>query len=151
MAHKISRRKALKTCVSAGAGLLLGGCAFKYRGIHNLEPFGEAENGFLANLDWIRPNESTLIYTKEGEPVILLNHKGKIVAYKSICPHTSCELNDGERYQPLDVENNEIRCFLHDSYFDIESGKRLRGPAQKGSVLPQFKIEIRDGKIYRAS
>ena len=155
MIHKLNRRKVIKTCALAGISVI-SGCGlkpFNYRGIHKLEAFGEGEGGFLANVDWIKPNHSTLVYLKEEIPIIIANVDGEIKAYKSLCPHTNCELNDGERYQPIDIRNREVRCFIHDSYFDLNTGECLRGPAlmrgKKYSGLTPFLIRIENGKIYR--
>lgn len=148
---RTTRRHLLKTGAIVSAGVFAR-CGFKYRGLNRHEPIGEGEDGFLAQTAWLKPGYVTLVYLKEGDPVLIANVNGRFKAYRSICPHTNCELNDGERFQP--IKNNEIRCFIHDSYFSLETGACLRGPALKRgplrSALLPFKIDVREGKIYRA-
>jgi len=127
---------------------LLAGCSFKYRGVDINPAFGEGAQGFLAKKEWVKRGYCTLVYLKEGKPIVLLYHKNEIKAFVSICPHTACEVNDGERFQKL--SKGRIRCLIHDSYFDPENGKRLRGPASPGSELPPFPIKFKNEKIFRA-
>ncbi len=145
-----SRRNFVKGCMAVSGAIFTAGCSWKYRGMHEMEALSEKKDGLLAKEEQLKLNNATLVYLRSGKPVLLVKTEKEIKAYESFCPHTACELNDGERHQPLDIKNGEIRCFLHDSYFDLETGKRLRGPAKKGSKLPDFPIRIEKGKIYRA-
>lgn len=149
MKEPISRRKFVNGCLSAGVGLTATSCSWRYRSTFRSPALNEQKEGVLALESDLSLNTATLVNLKSGYQVILVKTKDKLKGYKSICPHTACELNDGERDQPLDVKKNEIRCFLHDSYFDIETGKRIRGPAKPGSSLPLFPVKLREGKVYR--
>ncbi len=142
----MERRNFLKTACWAGvAGL--AGCAKTYRYTTSNLPGGEGKDGFLAKVDEIQEATSNLFYTKTG-PVLLVKWKGEIKGYESVCPHTMCELNDGERVQPM--KNGEVRCFVHDSFFKPADGGYISGPANPTGKLPAFKIRIEDGKVYRA-
>jgi len=120
MSGRFSRREAIKTCSGLALVGVLNNCGFKYRSTRIQEGFGEGKAGFLAKVSWVKEGFCTLVYTREGKPVVLVKKGGEIKAFVSICPHTECEVNDGERYQPL--VKGEIRCLIHDSFFNSESG-----------------------------
>jgi len=144
-----SRRKFLKACGVVAGATTLGACSKTYRGEHPEGVRREAENGWLSTVDSLPMFKATLVYLKTGKPILLIKKSPEeVIAYESYCPHMACELNDGVSSQPLDVENGEMRCFLHDSYFDIDTGKRLRGPAKEGDVIPKFPIRIDGNQIY---
>jgi nitrite reductase/ring-hydroxylating ferredoxin subunit len=149
--RKISRRDAIKLCTLSSAALI-SGCAFKFREMRRYAPFMEGADGSIASVDALKAGTAYLAKMRDELEVILINTGTRVVAYKSICPHTACELNDGEGMMQL-TENNELRCFIHDSFFNIETGECLRGPALKRgpnySSLPPFKIRIENGRIYR--
>jgi nitrite reductase/ring-hydroxylating ferredoxin subunit len=149
---KISRRDALKLCTLSSAALL-SGCAFKFRDAHRYAPLLENAEGLIAKSDALKAGTAYLAKMRDGLEIILINTGSRIVAYKSICPHTACELNDGEGMQL--TENNELRCFIHDSFFNIETGECLRGPAlfrgPNYSALPKFPIRIENGHVFRES
>ena len=145
-----NRRRFVKGVVATGACLAASRCTWTYRGIHSYEGLKEGDDGFLVATKDVPENKVVLVYLKDGTPVIVLKSQDAFKAYKSICPHTSCELNDGERYQPLALRRNEIRCYLHDSYFEIETGKRTKGPAPAGSSLPVVPLRVENGNIYRS-
>lgn len=146
----MERREFVKWACGAGlaAGTLgLGACARTHRYTVEKLPKGEGSDGFLTHEKDLKLDMATLFYTKTG-PVLLVRTAEGVKGYQSVCPHTMCELNDGEREQPL--KDGEIRCFIHDSYFKIEDGGYISGPAIPGSKLPEFRIKQVDGKIYRA-
>ena len=149
--NKLERRIFIKKALAIGSAATLSACAWKYRSVHASPPLFEKAGGLLAQLNDLKVNTATLVYTKKDGPIILVRLTEEVKAYKSFCHHTGCELNDGEKDQPLDIKNNEIRCFLHDSYFDIHSGERIRGPARKGTKLPDYKVQVKGGGIYKAA
>lgn len=142
----MERRDFLRNaCLVGVAGL--AGCAKTYRYTSAKLPLNEGKDGFLAKVEDLKDGASTLVYTRTG-PVLLVKWQGDVRAFESVCPHTMCELNDGEREQP--IVNGEVRCWIHDSYFKPKDGCYISGPANPNGKLPEFKIRIEAGKIFRA-
>ncbi len=142
----MERRGFINTLACAGA-LSFGACTSRpLRASVNKKPLSEGNDGFFAMEEDIKPDLATLVYSHTG-PILLVRQGSEIKAYESICPHTMCELNDGEREQPM--KNGEIRCWIHDSFFDVNTGAYQSGPALKNSKLPEFKLRIENGKVYR--
>lgn len=148
-----SRRGFIKSVGAVIGSVGLSACTKPYRGEHPSGVRLQQEDGSLSDVASLPLHKATLVYQRMGRPILLIKRsETDILAYESYCPHMECEMNDGVSSQPIDVENGEMRCHLHDSYFDIETGERLRGPANEGDKIPAFEIEIRDGLIFpRAS
>ena len=147
----LNRREFVKGLGVVAGSLGFSACSSTYRGEHPSGIRHEGEDGFLATIDSLPLHKATIVYRMEGRPILLIKlGDGRVLSYESYCPHMACELNDGVSSQPVDVENGEMRCFLHDSYFDLETGKRIRGPAKKDDVIPKFEIKIIEGKVYKA-
>lgn len=142
----MQRRDFIKTTATVAATGAIMGCARVHRYNYAKLPPNEKADGFLIEEKEVKEGIATLVYSKTG-PVLLTRTAEGIKAYESVCPHTACELNDGEREQP--IRNGEIRCWIHDSYFKPGDGGYISGPARPGSQLPAFPIRIEDGKIYR--
>jgi nitrite reductase/ring-hydroxylating ferredoxin subunit len=142
----MERREFIKKAGLLGA-IGLTGCAKTFRYTNSKPTRSEGKDGFLARVDELRESTSTLVYTKTG-PVLLVKWQGEVKAFESVCPHTMCELNDGEGEQP--VIGGEVRCWIHDSYFKPGDGHYISGPANPSGKLPEFPIRIEDGKIFRA-
>jgi nitrite reductase/ring-hydroxylating ferredoxin subunit len=147
----LDRREFIKDLGVVAASLGFSACSSTYRGEHPDGTRFEGEDGFLSTVESLPMHKATMVHRKSGRPILLIKlGDGRVLSYESYCPHMSCDLNDGVSSQPVDVQNGEMRCFLHDSYFDLETGKRLRGPAKEGDMIPKFEIKIVDGKIYKA-
>ena len=145
----MQRREFLKKVGGVAAAAGLSGCAGHFRGDHPEGIRRERDDGFLSDIASLPLHKSTMVYMQKGRPILLIKmDETRVLAYESYCPHMACELNDGVSSQPVDVENGEMRCYLHDSYFDLETGERLRGPAKVGDTIPKFPIKIMDGKIF---
>lgn len=141
--------KKLSAVGALGCSGALSACAGHFRGDHPEGVRRERDDGFLSDVASLPLGKSTIIYMISSRPVLLIKlSEDRVIAYESYCPHMACELNDGVSSQPVDVENGEIRCYLHDSYFDLETGERLRGPAKEGDKIPSFPIQIIEGKVY---
>ncbi len=128
-----------------GLGLCAAGCAKTFRGRVANPPRHVGGDGYVGKVEDFPDDSSTLFYSKVG-PVLVIKTQGKFYAYESICPHTMCELNDGEARQPL--VKGELRCWIHDSYFEPESGKYRSGPADPRRPLPPVPLELRENRIY---
>jgi nitrite reductase/ring-hydroxylating ferredoxin subunit len=76
----------------------------------------------------------------DGIRVALFNVQGCIHAIEDRCPHDKVvRLSDGY------VDNGTIECPIHQSRFDIRTGKVLCAPAQEDVRL--FATRVEDGKI----
>lgn len=149
--ESLNRREFLKGMGVVAGSLGFSACSSTYRGEHPAGLRYEGEDGFLSTVESLPFDKATIVHRKVGRPVLLIKLQDmRVLAYESYCPHMACELNDGVSSQPVDIENGEMRCFLHDSYFDLETGKRIRGPAKKDDVIPKYEIKIIDGKVYKA-
>lgn len=63
--------------------------------------------------------------------------EGTIRGFTAVCPHQGCLVSS--------VENNEILCPCHGSYFSADTGEVLRGPATQG--LAAANVGVEDGFI----
>ena len=75
----------------------------------------------------------------DDEPIVLGNVKGTIHAIGGMCTHEDALLEDGE------LEGQVVRCPLHDSGFNIHTGKAVHLPAV-GSV-PVYDVKVVDGRV----
>jgi Rieske Fe-S protein len=78
-----------------------------------------------------------------GEPGVLVRLKGGgFVAYSAECTHQGCTV----AYRAED--EGYLACPCHGSVFDPVGGEVVSGPADE--PLPRVRIEVRDGRIFRA-
>lgn len=93
---------------------------------------------------------------KENE-VTIVNLGGEFFAFEDRCPHMNSPLHMGK------LEGDEIVCPLHQSRFNIRSGKKISGPkisipkfTKIGSImanvkthdLKKYEIKIQNDEIY---
>ncbi len=76
----------------------------------------------------------------EGVAVGVYKINGTLHAIEDICPHADALLSEGF------IDGEFVECPLHGALFHIPTGKCTRGPATRG-VLP-FDTRIEDKKIY---
>lgn len=65
---------------------------------------------------------------------------GRLSCLGDLCPHAGASLSQGE------VEAGAVTCPRHGSRFDLETGERLRGPADVG--LERFDVVVEDGRVW---
>lgn len=98
--------------------------------------------------DWVRIADASEIADGEpfasewnGEAIALYRHEGEIFAIGDICTHEHVRLSDGW------FEGDRIECPLHQSCFEIRTGKVIEGgPASEGVASYQVKVE--DGAVF---
>ena len=97
--------------------------------------------------DWIKACsvnnvESGQLYKfNHGDKKILLaNLNGKIFATDLICTHAEADLSTGM------LSEEGIRCPLHLSVFNLESGEAQSPPAEK--PLQTYNVKIDQNEIY---
>lgn len=79
----------------------------------------------------------------EDTPVgdVAVFHIGKqLFVVEDSCPHAGASLCGGE------LEEGIVTCPLHGSRFDVRSGARVRGPADR--ELATFTVVVEDGAVY---
>lgn len=62
--------------------------------------------------------------------------EGTFKAFSSACTHQGCTVN---------VQNNNIVCPCHSSYFDPKNGNVTGGPAEE--PLPEYPVKVEGGRI----
>lgn len=72
--------------------------------------------------------------------ILLANIGGSVYATDLICTHAEADLSNGF------LGNGGIRCPLHLSVFDLESGAPRNLPAEE--PLSTYNVKINDGIIY---
>jgi nitrite reductase/ring-hydroxylating ferredoxin subunit len=95
----------------------------------------------IANLSQILPRSSLYFgYPPTGGGILIRDDAGNLYALSPACTHAGCQV----LYQSND---HILACPCHGSYFDSETGKVIRGPAQ--TPLAAIKLEVdKDDDIY---
>ena len=85
------------------------------------------------------PEGSTRLVEVEGAPVCLYNLAGTICATQDTCTHAAASLSEGF------IEGDAIECPLHQTMFDIRTGRVLNPPATKD--LQVYRVDVQDDGI----
>jgi len=70
-----------------------------------------------------------------GNPILVVNLKGKYYAIGNICTHMGCMLSDGA------LKGENVQCPCHGSVFDVKTGEVIKAPANKPVLAFQVKVE----------
>jgi len=85
--------------------------------------------------------ESKIFINKDsygrGKPYILTRSSKGLVAFDNVCTHAGCG---------VEVEAHKLICKCHSSYFDVNTGKAISGPAN--SPLKSYEVKEVDGEIF---
>lgn len=77
----------------------------------------------------------------DGAGIALYRHEGDVYAIGDICTHEHVRLSDGW------LEGDRIECPLHQSCFEIRTGKCIEGgPAWQD--VPAYAVKIEDGAVF---
>ena len=76
----------------------------------------------------------------DDKKILLANQKGKIFATDLICTHAEADLSTGF------LSEEGIRCPLHLSVFDLQTGKPQNPPAEES--LKTYNVKIDQNEIY---
>ena len=91
------------------------------------------------NLDQV--SDGTLFgFTHDDKKILLANLKGKIFATDQICTHAEADLTTGF------LTDEGVRCPLHLSVFNLESGEPQNPPAE--TPLNTYNVKIEQNEIY---
>ncbi len=97
--------------------------------------------------DWIKAcsidkvqNGQLHKFTHATKQILLANFNGKIFATDLICTHAEADLSTGM------LSEEGIRCPLHLSVFNLETGEPQSPPAEK--PLQTYNVKIDQNEIY---
>jgi 3-phenylpropionate/trans-cinnamate dioxygenase ferredoxin subunit len=76
----------------------------------------------------------------EGKKLILANAEGGYYLIDEMCSHEDFSLYLGC------IKDRKIKCSLHGSYFDLETGEPLEEPACE--AIGTYPVSVADGKIW---
>jgi len=95
----------------------------------------------VAQLAAISPETQTLRVMLKDEAVCLYRLAGeRVCATQDKCPHGNASLSDGY------VENDTVECPLHQTVFDLVTGKPQCPPAT--TDLKCYDVRVQDGTVY---
>ncbi len=97
------------------------------------------KNYRVAELDEISINEIKLVKVK-GKRIVLCRGEEGYYALNDKCPHKGHSLSRGV------MICNTLTCIMHGSQFDVKTGGRKAGPAQKD--VEKYKVVEQDGGVY---
>jgi Rieske Fe-S protein len=141
--RRISRQRFIR--LRAAAGLAVAGAAVSAACDGSDGGKKVAQGQAIAKEADLAPGSAvTFTDAGTGKPGVLVHLKdGEFVAYSAECTHQGCTVSyraKGEGY---------LACPCHGSDFDpVNSGEVVSGPADE--PLPRLRIEVRDGRIFRA-
>jgi nitrite reductase/ring-hydroxylating ferredoxin subunit len=72
--------------------------------------------------------------------ILLANLNGKILATDLICTHAEADLSKGK------IIDNGVKCPLHRSVFDLNTGKPREPPAD--TALRTYNVKIENNEIF---
>jgi len=79
-------------------------------------------------------------FEHDDKKILLANLDGKIFATDRICTHAEADLSTGI------LSEEGIRCPLHLSVFDLNTGKPQNPPAEES--LKTYNIKIENNEVY---
>ena len=91
----------------------------------------------------------------EGRSILLLRHRGEVLALAAQCPHMGAPLQNGRL-----TGDGGIVCPWHRSAFDLHTGDvkdwtpwppavgKLLGAVRRERALPVYRVKIEDGRIW---
>lgn len=85
-------------------------------------------------------------YRLEAVNLLLVRKKGRVYAYRNLCPHVAIPL-EWREHDFLTADTSLIQCANHGALFTIEDGLCISGPCNGQSLLP-IAVTERDGGIY---
>ena len=75
-----------------------------------------------------------------GKKLLLANAEGQFYIVDEMCSHEDFSLYLGC------IKGRSIKCSLHGSHFDLESGEPLEEPACE--AIGTYAVTVKDGKIW---
>jgi len=94
---------------------------------------------FAASLEQVSPGNMYRA-SVEGKTILLANVEGKVFAVDDMCSHEDASLYLGA------LKGECIKCPLHGSRFDLNTGEPLDDPADE--PIQTYKVKIETDSIY---
>lgn len=85
------------------------------------------------------PDEGSLLVPFFGRKLHVYRTEGRIVAAANTCLHFG---------GPLKYEKRKLVCEWHGATFDMDTGRRVDGPAPKDSRLMIISTRVEDETLY---
>jgi nitrite reductase/ring-hydroxylating ferredoxin subunit len=85
-------------------------------------------------------NNEMFSFDHKDKQLLITNLNGKIYATDRICTHAEADLSSGF------LSDEGVRCPLHLSVFNLETGKPLNPPAEE--PLKTYNVKIDQNEIY---
>ena len=76
----------------------------------------------------------------DGKKLLLANAEGKYYLVDEMCSHEDFSLYLGC------IQDNRIKCSLHGSYFNLETGQPEEEPACE--PIGTYALSVKDGKVF---
>jgi cytochrome b6-f complex iron-sulfur subunit len=138
---EISRRTFLLDTLLGGS-LFISTCAGATTVFQFMMPpkrgFDSAKASVLACRDEDLPEGSSKDVLFQDAPALVFKHEGKILAFKSKCPHLGCLVK-------WDRSKKMLLCPCHNGVFDLD-GNVVSGPPPK--PLTKLTVTVRESKIF---
>ena len=93
----------------------------------------------IAEVGELAANEMKAIEV-EGKRLLLVYAQGQYYVVDEMCSHEDYSLALGC------IKDKRIKCSLHGSYFDLDTGEALDEPADE--PICSYAVEVSDNKIY---
>ena len=93
----------------------------------------------VADEDELQPGQMKKIEVN-GKKLLLANAEGNFYLVDEMCSHEDFSLFLGC------IQGKTIKCSLHGSYFDLETGEPREEPACE--AIGTYSVTVRDGKIW---
>ena len=91
------------------------------------------------NLDQVKEGQLFGFHTNDKK-ILLANQKGNILATDLICTHADADLSTGF------LSEEGVRCPLHLSVFNLETGEPQNLPAE--TPLKTYNVKIEQDEVY---
>ena len=88
----------------------------------------------VARTDEVNPGEMKMVEV-EDEQIVVANLGGTFVAFTNECPHSACDLVDGQ------LDGDELECDCHGSSFNVRTRALLSGPATEPPAFYAVRVE----------
>ena len=93
----------------------------------------------VADADELKPGQMKKINVG-GKRLLLANADGELYAVDEMCSHEDYSLFLGC------IQDGKIKCSLHGSYFDLETGQPAAEPANE--PICTYALKVADGKVW---
>ena len=85
------------------------------------------------------PGARKLVFTPDGETVLLLNVEGELYAMENSCPHAGASMASGS------CEGHVLSCPAHGLKFDVRNGQCTASPQMQ---IQLYEVFVLEGQIW---